>query len=935
MNRSAHWILAVLLLPGLAAPLSSQEEAQDEEELTGVEEMEAVGAEGQAAASADDGVSVLDVIEYDDLTTQGYSDVLLQLGLASPSFNAPPAVGSNGDATIVRPHSIWGLPPDATQFRINGKRRHRASTMIVGFAGTHFALLGSEGSQGSDISTIPYIALERVEMMRHGSPLKHGANSGAGVLNFVLRDDAQGGSAEVRWGEYYELGGADWTVAANAGMPLRIRNEDRGFFNFSAEFNTTEGTRRSSQGIDVSQLFEGVPEGAGGSPDFFTNHGLPEIGSSYKFLYNTALELGDRAEIYSFANYNQRQEEIGSLYRLPIPLIPSTARGLYSTPFPRADRYPQLIADLRPDPDPETAAFVPGSVPFLYPGQYFDPGNQATWPFNSRNPENRVDPGDPGSSHKFLSINEFYPRGLSPKIDVELEDFSFAAGIRGGLESGWRYDLSGVVGRHSTESAVSQTINPQLLAHPDFAGNPHAIPSSYYAGSQVETDTYLNLNVSRDVNLFQSSELGLGLEYGREHFETRIGEEYSWWVDDREGGLLDQGFSGGAANHFGISPYNALDASRDSFGAYAELYSTLTDKIETRASVRYDHDGDYGGTVNGSLSALWQVADPVALRGSLSTAFRAPSVAQSHYSRFGANFQNYRHAGEEGGIEAIAPRLSSSAILPAYHEAAVQLGARPLDMEHYTSFSLGAVIDVGDLRLSLDYFQKHVDDRIHLTEFLVLPEEGSGDGHGTDPGVHSDPMIGNTRMIRFFNNVFDTRTQGVDISARYPVEHSLGTTTFDLSAIFLDTTFEEAHGAGHVADQVHIGRAGSDHIDNGLPPWHAILTATHQTGGWDFMGRLRYYDSYSEYILGTALFEPSSRLLADLEASYHFKNGLSLAAGVQNLFNTYPDEYENFQDLFDLPAFLAPASLQVSYPSINSTFDNNGGFYYFKASYSW
>ncbi|MGK0410278.1 MAG: iron complex outermembrane receptor protein [Shewanella psychromarinicola] len=130
-----------------------------------------------------------------------------------PSFNSRAQPISDA-ATLVRPVNLRGLPSDSTLILVNGKRRHRAS--VIAFQGGGI----NDGAQGPDISVIPGVALKQVEVLRDGAAAQYGSDAIAGVMNFVLKDDSEGGSITVSQGEYYEGDGAATTIDGNIGLPL-------------------------------------------------------------------------------------------------------------------------------------------------------------------------------------------------------------------------------------------------------------------------------------------------------------------------------------------------------------------------------------------------------------------------------------------------------------------------------------------------------------------------------------------------------------------------------------------------------------------------------------------------------------------------------------------------------------------------------------------
>ena len=104
---------------------------------------------------------------------------------AIPSYNVNQQPISDA-GTIFRPANLRGLSPDSTLILVNGKRRHRSA--VISFLGGGI----SDGSQGPDLSVIPGIALKQVEVLRDGASAQYGSDAIAGVINFKLRDNAEG-----------------------------------------------------------------------------------------------------------------------------------------------------------------------------------------------------------------------------------------------------------------------------------------------------------------------------------------------------------------------------------------------------------------------------------------------------------------------------------------------------------------------------------------------------------------------------------------------------------------------------------------------------------------------------------------------------------------------------------------------------------------------
>ena len=217
-------ILALAVPVAMWLPL--QATAQDSD----LDEVIVTGTRVADRSAADSPVPV-DVITGSEFRDNGSTDIQEMLRTSVPSYdvNAQPISDA---ATIVRPANLRGLSPDNTLVLVNGKRRHRGS--VISFLGGGI----SDGAQGVDISAIPSLALKQVEVLRDGASSQYCSDAIAGVMNFILRDDAEGLEVVTRYGSTFEGDGNNYIVSANLGLPLG----DNGFINITGEVRDVEGT---------------------------------------------------------------------------------------------------------------------------------------------------------------------------------------------------------------------------------------------------------------------------------------------------------------------------------------------------------------------------------------------------------------------------------------------------------------------------------------------------------------------------------------------------------------------------------------------------------------------------------------------------------------------------------------------------------------------
>lgn len=270
---------------GAAAPALAQE-ALDEIIVTGTR---------VANRTATESLAPIDVLGGEDLARQAFTDTNDVLRTLVPSFNVSRNGISDG-STFVRPPTLRGLPPDQTLVLVNGKRRHRSA--LVQLSGGALAA----GAQAPDLAQIPAIAIKQVEVLRDGASAQYGSDAIAGVINFQLKDAAEGGSASVQYGSTYEGDGDNLKAEANIGLPLG----DTGFFNISAEATDSDPTNRGVQD----------PRAPASLTRLAMNWGDPDAKAARVFV-NSGIDLTETTSIFLYGNYGASESDGSFYYRPP------------------------------------------------------------------------------------------------------------------------------------------------------------------------------------------------------------------------------------------------------------------------------------------------------------------------------------------------------------------------------------------------------------------------------------------------------------------------------------------------------------------------------------------------------------------------------------------------------------------------------------------
>ena len=885
LHRAAIFSVSAILLTAFAIGSGNAVAQEDGAAPAGpIEEVTVVGSRRRDRSASESPVPV-DVVTGDEFLAHGDSDMDSLIAAMVPSYNVAQEPISDA-ATFIRPATLRSLPPDATLVLVNGKRRHRAAVIALLGAGI------SGGSQGPDLSVIPAIALDRLEVLRDGASAQYGSDAIAGIMNFVLKEDSDGVAIDAKWGSHFEGDGDSMTLAANAGFRLT----DAGFANLSFEWKEADPTSRSAQRGDAQALI-----GAGNThvrQPAAQIWGAPEISGDVKMFGNFGIDLGNRSEAYAFGNYAKRQVEGGFYYRNP-----HTRGGVFRGPVLDAQGNAVFLED---DSSPGQGDLDKGKPLFYSDGTpVTDTAGvtrtvkvaDLTGDMSGNCPIVRIEDyvADQGALAQIAndpncySLISRFPGGFTPQFGGFIDDLSLAGGVRGELDSGWFYDVSAVAGTSEAAFYIYNTINPQLFTQRD------AIDTYYHAGTYVETDRVFNFDMSRQIDTggYAPVNVAWGLEYRDETFEIRNGEPNSFFIDPN---LAAQGFGVGSNGFPGFQPGDSGANTVSAYGAYIDVEADVSERWLIGGALRWEDYNEFGSTLDGKIAARVQLGRNVALRGAISTGFRVPTAGQANLRNVTTEFQ--------------AGMLADIATLPPTNPVAQQKGATALTPEESVNTTLGLVFDAGIADVTIDYYNIEIEDRISFTSrFTLTPED-----------IRSLLAAGVTdaqsfSSVRFFSNQQTVEASGVDVVLSVPFGLGSGDSQFTFVANWSDVDLTR-FDPNFTSDNRRL------QIEQGRPDSRITATWTHSQGSWRVMGRLRNYGEYYDAPTndGSVAFYPDSSTVFDFEAAFDVNDSLSILVGLQNAFDEYPSTNPHGE------------VAGLIYPE-QSPFSFNGGYYYLRLNW--
>jgi iron complex outermembrane receptor protein len=632
--------------------------------------------------------------------------------------------------------------------------------------------------------------------------------------------------------------------------------------------------------------------GEGGSLDATFGKYSAGDGEQWNLGGDVGFQLGENGSIH-FAAQGGHQDQTDRAR--PYTLSPGV------TTWPVTAPPPGKVVQRQGDPEVDAGAFS-------YNGEYSPTDYLTFYSYGIVSKREALSNGFFRTAADARNIPSVYPDGFLPRIFNVSDDVGWVGGFKTSTAGGTNIDISYNYGQNQLTFDVQNSLNRSL------GTTITPVQTEFYAGALEVTQNVLNLDFSKqlDWGLAYPVTASWGAEWRGEKFNQSPGEVASYI----NGGVIAPGATApvpGSQVFAGFKPSNAGHFDRNSYSLYAGLEADITDKFSAGIAGRFENYSDFGNTTSGKLSARYAFTDKVALRGTVSTGFRAPSLQQQYFQSTATNFI--------GGnpFEIFTFRVNDP--------AAIALGAEPLRAEESTNYSLGLVLQpVDGLYVTVDAYRIEIDDRIVLSENL------------TSAAVRTylnSPAVGLTGVGggRYFTNAIDTTTEGIDVVGTYNLK--LGNSTLDLTAGYNYNKTEVTRIAENPASLTAIdptalrfGRVELNRFTDGSPRDKILLGGTWNVSNWAFNAFATRYGEFS-VLFGndpavTARDEYyDAQWVLDLSATYTLANW-AFTLGGDNVLDSYPDEV----------LFANSTNGQIVY-SASSPNGFNGAYMYAKIGYTW
>ncbi len=861
-------------------------------------------------------VQVITRQEIDRTGAQTVEELLKTISAVASANSTPQAMSSGANTASVSTVSLRGLGGQRTLLLINGRR----ATVFGGVP-------GGTGDTAVDVNSIPLSAIERIEVLKDGASAIYGSDAVAGVINFILRNDYQGGEITASYGGttsgganvkklsgivgFGDLNRDKFNVMIDANFqkeaPLFGRN--RKFA--SSSIHVSEGDDSTSGNTFPANIIK--PNGGSINPAALAGNCFPSVidpllpanrcrydpASEVTLIPDTErtsafisgrLALSDAVTLYADIGLAHNNTKV-KIQPSPIsdqfsitagnPYIPAQKRLLASYPNLATD-YPGLsdgfagnATILLPPSSPYyPTAFVAANIPALI--------------------------GEP-----ILVRYRSVPLGGRTFKDVN-DAARLVFGAKGTIAS-WDYDTGLLYNQSKTKEyttggiALYSRVLPLLNSG---AVNPFG-PSTPDVQRQLESTVYNGPAYSSKTSITQ-----VDVKASREIFQLPGGpvaiavggnarrEKYALATDP----ILQAGDTtqyGG--NNLPVS------ASRNVEAAFGEINIPIIKNLEADAAVRYDNYQRVGSTINPKVSLRWQPVKELLLRGSYGTGFRAPSLTDL----YGPAVTNVTVPGVSDPLRCPTTGSSNDCVTQFNDIIGGQPRLKPEKSESYTA---GFVLEpTRNVHLGADFFKINLSNSIVLggiaattilqsaaltRQFAEKITRGAPDPN--IPGGYG-PILS---IDQTNANLFDVRTSGFDIDFKWRfADNTTGRWTFAGTGTYYtkyDVQFPDGSYFTAVANNTQSTNNGV------IPRWKSVNTLSWDRG--PFTASLTY-NFQAAYLDNASSVSGDQRTVGtyetfDTQASYTGIKDWKLTLGVRNILNRDPpyanaDQLGQFQSGYD------------------------------------
>lgn len=783
-----------------------------------------------------EGPSPVQVITIADIQKSGAKSVSELLETLSANNNVGGQFRTSNTNTTTpgaAAASLRGLGPNTTLVLLNGRR-----VSYYGF---------TDGFTFVDLNSIPFAAIERVEIVKDGASAIYGADALGGVINFILRKTYQGVEMTAGVGRsqsYQDMASRNLTLttglATDAGLNLfavvdyfkrdhvmqSARPQTYKDFTsraLEAGYKTTDQNKNGAgyfnrlSTYSSAGNFWGPNPNNGGAREYWANRpctapNIPYSGALRGYVANKAC-LVDASQFFTLVPGEERMSTVGRANYDISPTLSAFAEVSYSSSKLEYDYFP----------------IGTGST-----GSWFDAGTYGV-------------PASATAAWDGIYYNAIFPELGMLHRSIKNEAGRVLAGVKG-VTAGWEWETAAGIATTKTSMQGSNYLNMgawsagasslDAFTKPLTAANITALNAPHTRHGKSEFQ-FADFKASGEVAKLSAGPVMLAVGLGFQREEMSDGVDAATVSGKVTGGYVRAPIAG----------------SRDSNNAYAELAVPLHKTVEMQLAGRFDHYSDFGNSANPKIALRWQPSNRVMLRSSYSTGFRAPSIPEMN-----------------GGSESWGsdPTLNTN----RWQSTAKfrYLDAKDLQPEKSESMNLGLIVEpVKDFSVGIDAWSVKRKNQVYTPNIFT----------DRDKLIRTIPETATLPTIYVFKNINLGHTQidgvDVDLKARMSLKEY---GQLMLSSVWTTITKHET-----------VDSAGQRNwVDSyGYARWKSVSSLGWKQASWMTSIAANYrggYQAFAQNAAGDIRIDAFTTM--DLYVAYSGLKNLRIAAGIKNLAGKKP-----------------------------------------------
>jgi iron complex outermembrane receptor protein len=761
----------------------------------------------------------------------------------------------------------------STAVSLRGLSTNSTLTLFDGLRAANYPLADDGQRSFVDLNTIQESIVERIEVLRDGASSTYGADAIAGVVNVILKKEIQGVSGRVEAGvtEQGDFGNQRMSIAAGygdlatQGFNVYIAGEyqrndglfarDRGFPYNTQDLTSitlpggftgrngnvffTPPTSASSQGTTVAIVRpttltdpDNILTGTAGATGLFQV--LGQGGCEGNGLISHTNSAGTYCEQNLIADYAQllpEQTRFGGTLHATVDINPDTQAYFAATFYQNRVEVSGTPQSIRSTNPVDTRGI---SLPvFLSDG--------------TLNPQN---PYAAGGQEALL----YYRFGDIPTSQkITSRTYRIAAGVDGSFGSGFGYSVAATYMRTDLEQLRRGFLYVPALIDAVNNGTYNFINPSL--NSQVVRDTIApDFTRNNDSELWQVQAI-----VTKDLFELPGGP-----LQLGVGGQLRyEGVYAPTAvpnlDYITVNPFEAV-GSRNVQAAFFELNAPILEELEINASGRYDHYSTGFGRFSPKVGVKFQPIPQVAIRGTYSQGFRAPSIPETSGAVIG--FTNYTPLtdGDPANAAILAAYGNNSYITTTYGLGNNSTGNPDVKPERSRAFTGGIVVQPTSwLSLTVDYYNIRKEDLIlsaagnpadianeylrsgDIPDGVTLTLNPADPAH---PGLR--PTVYSVNFLYSNGNVLETSGLDFQVQATLDLNENVKFTSILEATNIFEYNVDDGTGSGV---QEYVGTLAPYAVTSasGTPKWRASWQNTLEAGPFSLTGTANFVDSYYGY----------------------------------------------------------------------------------------